>query len=639
MSGARSCPDRRRRPHRARAGGRSWLARRVVHADREDRRRGRASEDGPHRRAHDGILPALGHRRLGARRAVSRRLSAGLCLAHVAHRLSSSGASRFPARAQSSPAAAEPAEARARAAGHVRSDHQAVRDLVRRTSICSTIPSWYRSRRCPTTCVATVRDVASGTTRTIEADYLIGTDGGASTVRETLGIRDERHPALTYTTNVIFRCPDFASLHDKGWAIASSSSGRKAPGSPSWRSTAATASACRSSARRTRSITARPISARRCGARWASDFDYEILSVLRWVRRELVADSYGTRARVPRGRCGAPDVADRRARHEQRHAGRRRSRLEARCGDPRLGRAEPAGELRDRAQAGGGAQHQGLDRKSRSACWRRAPRTSRRRKCSRTGPAGDAARKAYGEWYTELMSHEWFMNGYHLGYRYDDSPIVWPDGTPAPPLEGKTYTQIARPGARAPHVWLRGRALDARSLRPRVSCCCGSGRMRRRARGCSRRRPSAGVPLEVVRAGGAGCARGLRAAAGAGAAGWPCRLARRRRAARLPRAVIDCVRGARRLSAVASGLRLRRDCVRVGARRGSSMKHDPQHAAVLFRAWATELFARLGADRAVDVGRSRSRNSSRRCGASPTPSARSMPRTTWCRRSRPSGAT
>src|SRR5258705_12792595 len=46
------------------------------------------------------------------------------------------------------------------------------------------------------------------------------------------------------------------------------------------------------------------------------------------------------------------------------------------------------------------------------------------------------------------------MNGYHLGYRYDDSPIVVPDGTPTPPLEGKTYTQIARPGARAPHAWL-----------------------------------------------------------------------------------------------------------------------------------------------------------------------------------------
>ena len=84
---ARSCPDRWCRPYRARVGGRSWLARRVVRADRKDRRRGRASEDGSHRRAHDGVLPALGYRGLGARCALSRRLSAGLCLAHVAHRL------------------------------------------------------------------------------------------------------------------------------------------------------------------------------------------------------------------------------------------------------------------------------------------------------------------------------------------------------------------------------------------------------------------------------------------------------------------------------------------------------------------------------------------------------------------------
>src|SRR6202163_2257449 len=70
------------------------------------------------------------------------------------------------------------------------------------------------------------------------------------------------------------------------------------------------------------------------------------------------------------------------------------------------------------------------------------------------GPEADAIRAEYGAWFTETMRHEWFMNGYHLGYRYDDSPVVWPDGTPVPPLEGKTYTQIARPGARAPHVWL-----------------------------------------------------------------------------------------------------------------------------------------------------------------------------------------
>jgi hypothetical protein len=70
------------------------------------------------------------------------------------------------------------------------------------------------------------------------------------------------------------------------------------------------------------------------------------------------------------------------------------------------------------------------------------------------GPEADAIRNEYGAWFTETMRHEWFMNGFHLGYRYDDSPIVWPDGTPAPPFETSTYTQTARPGARGPHVWL-----------------------------------------------------------------------------------------------------------------------------------------------------------------------------------------
>ncbi len=70
------------------------------------------------------------------------------------------------------------------------------------------------------------------------------------------------------------------------------------------------------------------------------------------------------------------------------------------------------------------------------------------------GAAGDAARADYGRWFSETMRHEWFTIGFHLGYRYDASPIVWPDGTPAPPLEASTYTQTARPGARAPHAWL-----------------------------------------------------------------------------------------------------------------------------------------------------------------------------------------
>jgi hypothetical protein len=127
-----------------------------------------------------------------------------------------------------------------------------------------------------------------------------------------------------------------------------------------------------------------------------------------------------------------------------------------------------------------------------------APRTTHKPtpEMFQPGPAGDIARKKYGEWYTELMRHEWFMNGYHLGYRYDASPIVWPDGTPAPPLEGRTYTQTARPGARAPHAWIaEGRStldLFGRGfvlLRLGTDAPSGEGIVRAFA--------AAGVPLKV----------------------------------------------------------------------------------------------------------------------------------------------
>ena len=44
--------------------------------------------------------------------------------------------------------------------------------------------------------------------------------------------------------------------------------------------------------------------------------------------------------------------------------------------------------------------------------------------------------------------------GIQLGERYEDSPVIWPNGTPAPPDSWDIYTQLERAGARAPHVWL-----------------------------------------------------------------------------------------------------------------------------------------------------------------------------------------
>lgn len=45
--------------------------------------------------------------------------------------------------------------------------------------------------------------------------------------------------------------------------------------------------------------------------------------------------------------------------------------------------------------------------------------------------------------------------GIELGYRYENSPICVSDGTPAPPLDHGLYVASTWPGVRAPHVWLQ----------------------------------------------------------------------------------------------------------------------------------------------------------------------------------------
>jgi hypothetical protein len=47
-----------------------------------------------------------------------------------------------------------------------------------------------------------------------------------------------------------------------------------------------------------------------------------------------------------------------------------------------------------------------------------------------------------------------------LGYCYENSPIIWSDGTAGPPEDAWDFVPSARPGSRAPHAWIS----DNRSL-------------------------------------------------------------------------------------------------------------------------------------------------------------------------------
>jgi hypothetical protein len=67
---------------------------------------------------------------------------------------------------------------------------------------------------------------------------------------------------------------------------------------------------------------------------------------------------------------------------------------------------------------------------------------------------GDEIRKRLGEQLLHDIARMFRTSGVQLGYHYDPSPICVPDGTPPPADEPEIYVPTARPGARAPHVWL-----------------------------------------------------------------------------------------------------------------------------------------------------------------------------------------
>jgi 2-polyprenyl-6-methoxyphenol hydroxylase-like FAD-dependent oxidoreductase len=299
---------------------------------------------------------------------------------------------------------------------------------------------------------ATVRDTRTGETSTIEAQYLAGCDGGGSTVREKLGIRLPPDTVLTYTTNAIFRCANLWEIADvrpgyrfifigpEGtWATIVAVNGRDEYrfsyiGDASKR--ALTEPEVRAAVER---AVGRP-------------FDFEVLSIMPWIRREFVADSYGTRRvflvgdaahlNSPTGafgmNTGMQDAADLGWKLEAAIRG---------WGGPTLLRSYEI-ERRPVALRNAREATENLKRMLK-------PRSEKPPAAVfEPGPEGDRARKAFGDAYTEMMKREWFTIGIHLGYFYEGSPVIVPDGTPPPPFEVMTYTQTARPGSRAPHVWL-----------------------------------------------------------------------------------------------------------------------------------------------------------------------------------------
>jgi 2-polyprenyl-6-methoxyphenol hydroxylase-like FAD-dependent oxidoreductase len=296
--------------------------------------------------------------------------------------------------------------------------------------------------------VARVRDLEREETYSVEARYVAGCDGASSTVAKTLGTTYTGQAVLTNTTNVIFRSPQLKHLHDKGEAYRFIVVGPKG----TW----ATLVAIDGYDRYRLSVIKSPregLSAEQIGnvirRVVGVDFPFELESAVTWTRRELVAESYG-RGRVfiagdaahvmsPTGgfgmNTGIGDAVDLAWKFDAQLKG---------WGGPALLDAYTI-ERRPVAVRNAKESSENLQRMLSPGLMPLLLDDS---------PEGDAFRKAFGAEFSAAMHHEWHTIGIHLGYRYDASPVCWPEDTPVPPMPVATYEQTTRPGARAPHVWL-----------------------------------------------------------------------------------------------------------------------------------------------------------------------------------------
>ncbi|HLU19563.1 MAG TPA: FAD-dependent monooxygenase [Pusillimonas sp.] len=107
---------------------------------------------------------------------------------------------------------------------------------------------------------------------------------------------------------------------------------------------------------------------------------------------------------------------------------------------------------------------------------------------------GEALRKALGE---ELQRQEKILasSGVLLGYRYNATPICVPDGTPEPPDDPRRYVPTARPGHRAPHIWLTPDTSILDLFSPHFTLLDFTGRQA--GRQWEKQATSMGVPLTV----------------------------------------------------------------------------------------------------------------------------------------------
>jgi 2-polyprenyl-6-methoxyphenol hydroxylase-like FAD-dependent oxidoreductase len=322
---------------------------------------------------------------------------------------------------------------------------------------------------------------------TIRAAYLVGCDGGSSTVRKQLGIRLQGEGNIRNLRQALFHCPDLYERIPMGkgrhYHIAE---GPLFPfiilqdSTRHWTLHAAAASD-REMAEIFRRSLDMPI-------------EFEMLSVNEWTQHLLCAERYGegrvfiagdaAHLVIPTGglgmNTGVGDAIDLSWKLAATLAGWGGPRLLASYEEER----RPIG-LRN-VKASGAAMSGRLS-------WRGAYHPDIRKNT----PAGAAIRAEMASRFDVEQRKVTEILGIEAGYRYVGSPLIWREDGAGPDPDNSRYVPTTWPGARLPHVWLNdGAALHDR-LGPGYTLLRLAG-SQTDVSGLERALRATGAPLDVL---------------------------------------------------------------------------------------------------------------------------------------------
>jgi 2-polyprenyl-6-methoxyphenol hydroxylase-like FAD-dependent oxidoreductase len=299
---------------------------------------------------------------------------------------------------------------------------------------------------------ATVR-TSTGANETIRAAYLVGCDGGSSTVRKQLGIPLQGEGNIRKLRQALFLCEDLYERIPMGkgrhYHIAE---GPLFPfiilqdSARHWTLHAAASSDVEMAEIFKRSL--------------AMPIEFKLLSVNEWTQHLLCAERYGegrvfiagdaAHLVIPTGglgmNTGVGDAIDLSWKLAATLAG---------WGGPRL----LASYRRERRPIGLRNVKASAAAMSGRLSWRAAYHPGVRQNT----PEGAAIRAEMAKRFDLEQRKVTEILGIEAGYRYVDSPVVWNEPGEGPDPDNPRYVATTWPGARLPHVWLNdGTALHDR---------------------------------------------------------------------------------------------------------------------------------------------------------------------------------